>query len=96
MTGRAIPYHPSAAENLKRHRTMEEVDAAPARVLPEDHHADVVPGPRSTKANYATFVPVPPPNKRAPVVTARDRASIDAAVAAGRVRRIDFEGKEIA
>jgi len=41
------------------------------------------------------FQPYMPPNKTPLRVTERDLASIEAAVAAGKVRRVGFDGREI-
>lgn len=50
---------------------------------------------RNTRRNWATFAPFILPNKKPPKVTDRDRASIEAAAAAGKVRRVGFDGKDL-
>lgn len=49
---------------------------------------------RKKRCGWA-FQPYMPPNKTPLRVTERDRASIEAAVAAGKVRRVGFDGQEI-
>ncbi|CAO99334.1 hypothetical protein D9623_33795 (plasmid) [Azospirillum brasilense] len=49
---------------------------------------------RKARARWA-FQPSVPHNKTPLPVTDRDRASIEAAVAAGKVRRVGFDGKEL-
>jgi len=49
---------------------------------------------RAAKRSWA-FQPYVPENKTPLPVTDRDRASIEAAVAAGKVRRVGFDGKEL-